>query len=97
MNNQANPTMEPGENRQPDQTRHLYPRIASKPGILFGKPVIEGTRLSVEVLLESISRSDTFEEILEDYPFLTHEDILAAIAYASSASLSCIHDASSLY
>jgi len=74
---------QPDEYAQQDQTRHLYPRIVSKPGILYGKPVIEGTRLSVETLLESLSRGDTFEEILEDYPFITREDITAAIEYAA--------------
>src|SRR5579885_1042985 len=41
-------------NTNTGQTRQLYPRIVSKPGILYGKPVIEGTRLSVEVLLQNL-------------------------------------------
>jgi uncharacterized protein (DUF433 family) len=65
-----------------DQSRQLFSRIESNPAILHGKPVIAGTRLSVEVLLESLASGDTFDELLEDYPFLSREDIVAAIEYA---------------
>ena len=66
-----------------EQTRQLYPRIESDPAILHGKPVIQGTRLSVEVLLENIAGGDSFDQLLEDYPFLSREDITAALEYAA--------------
>ena len=66
-----------------DQTRQLYPRIVSKPGILYGKPVVEGTRLSVEVILQHLASGYTRDDLLDAYPFLTPEDITAAIEYAA--------------
>lgn len=71
------------EYTNPDQTRHLYPRIVSKPGILYGKPVVEGTRLSVEVILQQFASGYTRDDLLDAYPFLTSEDITAAIEYAA--------------
>lgn len=71
------------ENTNLGQPRQLYPRIESVPGILHGKPVIQGTRMSVAVLLDHLAGGDTVEELLEDYPFLTREDIAAALAYVA--------------
>ena len=65
------------------QARQLYPRIESDPDILHGKPVIQGTRMSVEVILDNLAGGDTFDDLLEDYPFLAREDIAAAIEYAA--------------
>ncbi|HZU69930.1 MAG TPA: DUF433 domain-containing protein [Ktedonobacteraceae bacterium] len=70
-------------NTNTGQTRQLYPRIVSKPGILYGKPVIEGTRLSVEVLLQNLASGYTRDDLLDAYPFLAPEDITAAIEYAA--------------
>ena len=75
--------MNHSEHTNADQTRHLYPRIVSKPGILYGKPVIEGTRLSVEALLHNLASGYTRDDLLDAYPFLTPEDITAAIEYAA--------------
>ncbi len=75
--------MNHGESTNTDQTRHLYPRIVSKPGILYGKPVIEGTRLSVETILQNLASGYTPDDLLDAYPFLTPEDIIAAIEYAA--------------
>ncbi len=47
-----------------------------------GKPVIRGTRIPVYFILELLANGWSFEEILESYPQLTKEDILAAIGYA---------------
>ncbi len=60
----------------------LAPRIVSDPGILQGKPVIQGSRLSVEKILENLACGDTFDVLLDAYPFLTTEDIRAAVSYA---------------
>lgn len=58
-------------------------RIASDPDILVGKPVIKGTRISVELILGWLANGWTHEQILESYPNITHEDILAALAFAT--------------
>ena len=57
-------------------------RIVSDPKVLFGKPVIAGTRISVELVLEELGSGTTIDEFLEDYPHLTREQILAAIRFA---------------
>jgi uncharacterized protein (DUF433 family) len=63
--------------------RQLAPRIESDPDILGGKPVIAGSRLSVETILENLACGDTYEDLLDSYPFLTREDIYAALDYAA--------------
>ena len=57
-------------------------QIVCTPGILGGKPRVDGTRISVELILEMLSLGYTIEDILEAYPHLTHEQILAVFAYA---------------
>lgn len=56
--------------------------ITINPGILGGKPVIKGTRISVELILKLLAEGATYQEIVQDYPDLNMEAILAAIAYA---------------
>ncbi len=58
-------------------------RIEINPKKMGGKPVIRGTRIPVYLILELLANGWSFEEILESYPQLTKEDILAAIRYAS--------------
>jgi uncharacterized protein (DUF433 family) len=58
-------------------------RIACNPDILVGKPCIKGTRLSVELLLGWLAQGWTHEQLIEAYPQLAREDILAALAFAS--------------
>jgi len=58
-------------------------RIVIDPEIMGGKPVIKGTRITVELILRLLAEGLTVEEILEDYPHLTDEDIRAALLYAS--------------
>jgi uncharacterized protein (DUF433 family) len=58
-------------------------RISIDPQILVGKPVIKGTRISVEQILRAIAGGMTHAEILESYPRLTEDDILAAVEYAA--------------
>jgi len=57
-------------------------RIVVDPEVLAGKAVIKGTRIAVEFLLELLANDWSYETILENYPQLTKEDILAAIDYA---------------
>lgn len=64
--------------------KEIFNRIVCDPDILSGKPVIKGTRISIEFLLELLANNWTHEEIIENYPFITEEDILAALEYSLS-------------
>jgi uncharacterized protein (DUF433 family) len=57
-------------------------RIELNPKVMLGKPVIRGTRITVELILRKLSEGANEREILEAYPKLTSEDIQAAIRYA---------------
>ncbi|MBK8055165.1 MAG: DUF433 domain-containing protein [Saprospiraceae bacterium] len=59
-------------------------RITIDPNICFGKPTIRGMRYSVELILELLSSGMTYQEILDDYPSLEKEDILACIMFANN-------------
>jgi len=59
--------------------------IVSDPKVMMGKPVIKGTRITVELILEKLAAGETPEQILEAHPRLAHESILAALAFASEA------------
>lgn len=63
----------------------LLGRIEINPRIMLGKPLIRGTRITVEAILEKLAADIPIEEILEDYPRLTRADVLAAIDYARQA------------
>lgn len=58
--------------------------IIRDPAVLGGKPVIAGTRLSVQVILEKLRDGWTLDELLSDYPQITREQITAALAYAAA-------------
>ena len=58
-------------------------RIAIDPKVLVGKPVIKGTRIAVEFILELLANGWTVEDILKNYPQLKREDVLAAPKYAA--------------
>jgi uncharacterized protein (DUF433 family) len=60
-------------------------RISVDPKVLVGKPVIKGTRIAVEFVLELLAESWSHEQILENYPQLTPDDIQAALHYAAEA------------
>jgi len=62
----------------------LSDRIVADPEILGGKPVIRGTRLAVEFILELLAAGESENDLLTSYPGLTREDILACLSYASS-------------
>ena len=61
----------------------LSERIVVDPEILAGKPVVRGTRLAVEFILELLAADQSEGEILANYPGLTREDILACLSFAS--------------
>lgn len=58
-------------------------RIVSDPDIMLGKPIIKGTRITVELILRKLSEGMTIDEFLEAYPHLTREDVLAAVSYSA--------------
>lgn len=65
---------------------NLLERIAVDPNICFGKPCIKGTRIWVSLILDFLAAGDSIENILEEYPYLKQEDILACIAYGAAMS-----------
>ena len=58
-------------------------RIEINPKVMMGKPVIRGTRITVELILRKLAEGTTEEDLLDAYPRLTREDIEAAIGYAA--------------
>jgi uncharacterized protein (DUF433 family) len=58
-------------------------RITVDPEVLAGKPVIKGTRMAVEFVVELLANGWTIEEVLENYPQLKREDVIAALKYAA--------------
>ena len=60
-----------------------YERIVIDPAIMFGKPVIRGTRITVEQILRKLAGGMTIDEIITDHPHLTPDDIYAAAAFAA--------------
>lgn len=66
--------------------------IESNRKIMFGKPVIKGTRITVELVLEKISNGETVDDILSSYPHLTREQVLACVDFArKSLSLETVY------
>ncbi len=57
--------------------------ITSNPNILFGKPAIKNSRISVELILDELAGGTSIEELLQEYPHLTREAISAALAFAA--------------
>ena len=64
----------------------LLDRISIDPRICGGKPCIKGTRIWVSLILDFLADGTTEAELLAEYPGLTHEDVLAAIAYGAEAA-----------
>jgi uncharacterized protein (DUF433 family) len=60
----------------------MKPRIISDPNIMVGQPVIEGTRITVNLILEEISYGRSVDDILRDFPHLTRESVEAALNFA---------------
>ena len=58
-------------------------RVDLNPEVLAGKPVVKGTRLSVQLILELLADDWSTEEVLDQYPTLTKDDVLACLRYAS--------------
>ncbi len=60
-------------------------RIQADPSIMMGKPVVAGTRITVELILEKLAEGETIEQMLAAHPRLTREAIQAALAFAARA------------
>jgi uncharacterized protein (DUF433 family) len=66
--------------------KQLKQLVVSDPKVMMGKPVIVGTRITVELILEKLAAGETPEQILESHPRLTREAIQAALAFAGNLS-----------
>lgn len=62
-----------------------HAEIISDPNIMMGKPVIKGTRITVELILEKMAAGETIEDLLEAYPHITRAGVLAALGFAAKA------------
>lgn len=60
-------------------------RIEIDPAIMMGKPVIRGTRITVELILRKLAEGASEDQLLQDYPHITRADIRAAVAYAAAS------------
>ena len=60
-------------------------RIVSDPKVMVGKPVIEGTRITVDLILRKIGAGEPVEQILKEYPHLTRDGVLAAVRFAAES------------
>ena len=69
-------------------------RIEINPTVCNGKPVVQGTRITVQTVLSYLSAGDSIEDVLETHPQLSREDVLACLAYATR--LGEIHSISEL-
>ncbi len=58
-------------------------RIEVNPAVLVGKPIIKGTRISVELILDRMADGWSMEDVLTSYPHISREDVLAALSFAS--------------
>ncbi|HVF59332.1 MAG TPA: DUF433 domain-containing protein [Thermoanaerobaculia bacterium] len=61
------------------------PLIVSDPSVMMGKPVVTGTRITVDLILEKLSSGETIEALLESHPRLTREGVMAALRFAAEA------------
>ncbi len=61
------------------------PLIVSDPAVMLGKPVVAGTRLTVELILDKLGAGESIEQLLESHPRLTREAVFAALRFASTA------------
>ena len=64
-------------------SQEIFNRITVYPGICHGKPCIKGTRIFISIIIDWLASGSTFEEILNAYPSLTREDVLACLSYAT--------------
>jgi uncharacterized protein (DUF433 family) len=63
-----------------------HSRISTDPAVVMGKPCINGTRITVELILRKLGAGRSFADLLEAYPRLTEDDLRAALAFAADCS-----------
>ena len=63
----------------------VHPLIESDPNAMMGKPVVKGTRITVELILEKLGDGEAIEQLLEAHPRLTREGVLAALRFGAEA------------
>jgi len=68
-----------------EKTKTRKKLVVSDPAVMMGKPVIAGTRITVELVLEKLAAGETIEQVLDAHPRLTREAIQAALAFAAEA------------
>jgi uncharacterized protein (DUF433 family) len=59
--------------------------IQSNPSVMMGKPVVAGTRVTVELILEKLGAGETIDQVLEEHPRLTRQGVLAAVRFGGEA------------
>ena len=59
------------------------PMIVSDPAVMMGKPVVAGTRITVDLILDKLGSGESIEQVLESHPRLTRDGILAALRFAA--------------
>jgi uncharacterized protein (DUF433 family) len=62
----------------------MHPRISLDPGVCHGQACVKGTRIPVHQIVHMLANGDTIDGLLQDYPTLSREDILACLDYAAS-------------
>jgi uncharacterized protein (DUF433 family) len=67
-----------------EDQRHYQERIVADPRILAGKPVVKGTRIAVDLVLEELAQNPAIDELLAAHPDLTRTDVQACLAYAKA-------------
>lgn len=63
----------------------MHEMIETNPAVMMGKPVIAGTRITVEHILEELAGGSTIDELVDEHPRLTREGVAAALAFAAQA------------
>jgi uncharacterized protein (DUF433 family) len=66
--------------------RRVTNLIKSDPAVMMGKPVVAGTRITVELVLEKLAAGETIDEVLDAHPRLTRESVLAALDFGNRAA-----------
>jgi uncharacterized protein (DUF433 family) len=70
--------------KEKDQITVYNERVISDPRVLGGQPIVKGTRIPVEIVLEQLALNPDLQELFVDYPRLTREDVQACLDYARS-------------
>jgi uncharacterized protein (DUF433 family) len=73
-------------------SQQFLSRISIRPDVCFGKPCIRGHRIWVSLILDRLAAGETIDELLQDYPGVEREDILACIAYGAEMSRNTFAD-----